>query len=661
MKRHRILVVSLAILTLSGVVSSQGNSAAEARLRMAMDKETIDGDLDDAIRQYAALAADHKAPERVRGEALLRLAMAHEKSGSTEARVYYERAVGEFPRLTDVVRIASSRLAGRGAQVAAGRTTRLLCAGSDCLAKVSPDGRSLLVYGRGNTGVFVKDVRSGAIRRIAGAPEDAQGLSWSPDGKQIAYGTKNGATGIVAMSGGLGRTLHPNSYPETWSPDGKRVLVVLRPPERPGEEQLAWVSVADGSVRQLPPKVALFLGVVVSPDGKWLAYGAAQSLVPFNQTGINFMASEGSGDVSTWPYDDGDLPVGWTPDGKYFLWSGRDSIWVSRFSDGRLQGSPQLIIREPGISAVQLTRAGSLIYRKQVSDIDFYIAPLDPRSGRVTAAPTLLPGAGPNNYMARYSPDGRRLVYFDGADRQSFRTMKVFSFDSQEEQVLRTTNPMAGGPVCWLDNDAIAFNSPRQGGAGGVVSMNLRTQEERLLPSQSAFAIFSCAGGLGSGISDGGVGVSIRTLADGSERELYRYPAPVQPPLATPALSRDGMMLAFFERILPRTFVLRVVPTNGGDARELARFEQPVRQNQPRCITWSPDGRYVYYCRSDSNDVVETFRVPVTGGASTSTGLKGPGAGDIEISPDGTRIISRWGVPGERRLWALDNFLPSEN
>jgi dipeptidyl aminopeptidase/acylaminoacyl peptidase len=120
-------------------------------------------------------------------------------------------------------------------------------------------------------------------------------------------------------------------------------------------------------------------------------------------------------------------------------------------------------------------------------------------------------------------------------------------------------------------------------------------------------------------------------------------------------------MLAFFERILSRTFVLRVVPTSGGEARELARFEQPVRQNQPRahCIAWSPDNQYVYYCRSDASDVVETFRVAVAGGPSTSTGLKGPGAGDIEVSPDGTRIISRWGVPGERQLWAMDNFLPS--
>jgi dipeptidyl aminopeptidase/acylaminoacyl peptidase len=190
---------------------------------------------------------------------------------------------------------------------------------------------------------------------------------------------------------------------------------------------------------------------------------------------------------------------------------------------------------------------------------------------------------------------------------------------------------------------------------------NVRTKEEQLLPSRSAFPVFSCAGRIAAGISDGSQGVAIRNLEDGSERELYRFPSPAQPPLANPVLSRDGSMLAFFERILPRTFVLRVVSTSGGEARELARFEQSVRQNQPRahCIAWSPDGRYVYYCRSDSNDVVETFRVPAVGGTSTSTGFKGPGAGDIEIAPDGTRIISRWGVPGERRLWAMDNFLPS--
>ena len=54
----------------------------------------------------------------------------------------------------------------------------------------------------------------------------------------------------------------------------------------------------------------------------------------------------------------------------------------------------------------------------------------------------------------------------------------------------------------------------------------------------------------------------------------------------------------------------------------------------------------------------EIFRVRAAGGPVESTGLRGPILVDLDISPDGSRILVRWGTVNTREIWALENFLP---
>ena len=194
-------------------------------------------------------------------------------------------------------------------------------------------------------------------------------------------------------------------------------------------------------------------------------------------------------------------------------------------------------------------------------------------------------------------------------------------------------------------------------GKVGLIRLNMNSKEEIMLPEQTSFVVESCAAGIAAGESNGVI--RLRNLDDGSERDASRPTSSGARPF-NPVVSRDGSLIAFFDRTGAKDLVLRVVAARGGDAREIARvpdYADPLTRARNQ-ISWSPDGRFVYFCRVDQNGMAETFRVAIAGGTPTSTGYKGPGAVDIDISPDGRHIISRWGHENQPAISAIENFLP---
>jgi Tol biopolymer transport system component len=96
-----------------------------------------------------------------------------------------------------------------------------------------------------------------------------------------------------------------------------------------------------------------------------------------------------------------------------------------------------------------------------------------------------------------------------------------------------------------------------------------------------------------------------------------------------------------------------IVPTEGGPIQELARAVPTAPWLSRRTLAWSPDDRYVFYVQPVTDQSWELFRVPVTGGAGQSTGLKGRATPrNIQFSPDGKRISFE--VAEMNELWAID-------
>src|SRR5207249_5007798 len=101
-----------------------------------------------------------------------------------------------------------------------------------------------------------------------------------PDGRQIAFGwwTKDDwLLRVIGADGTGARVVHRcgpeirNMEPFAWSSDGKNILVTINRKDR--SMQIAWVAVADGSVRVLKTIANnVDPGMRLSPDGRYIAY-----------------------------------------------------------------------------------------------------------------------------------------------------------------------------------------------------------------------------------------------------------------------------------------------------------------------------------------------------------------------------------------------------
>jgi Tol biopolymer transport system component len=107
---------------------------------------------------------------------------------------------------------------------------------------------------------------------------------------------------------------------------------------------------------------------------------------------------------------------------------------------------------------------------------------------------------------------------------------------------------------------------------------------------------------------------------------------------ASPSFSADGRRLAYVAFDSGGAQRIMVAPVDGGPERMLAAIE--VWPNvTSRMVTWTPDGRYIYF----KAWVRETrgwthFRVPSDGGAVERLAISG-GLGGAGLSPDGTRLL----------------------
>src|SRR5262245_9203257 len=85
-----LVVVALAMmLAARSAVIAQGQNKAQAALKAAMDKETLDGDLKGAIEQYKKLAQG--SDRAIAAKALIQMAGCYQKLGDAEAQKIYEQ------------------------------------------------------------------------------------------------------------------------------------------------------------------------------------------------------------------------------------------------------------------------------------------------------------------------------------------------------------------------------------------------------------------------------------------------------------------------------------------------------------------------------------------------------------------------------------------
>ncbi len=161
-----------------------------------------------------------------------------------------------------------------------------------------------------------------------------------------------------------------------------------------------------------------------------------------------------------------------------------------------------------------------------------------------------------------------------------------------------------------------------------------------------------------------------RDLETGEEKEIYRAvrPAFVSRGTSGSAISPDGQRLAFVQvggdaglkDADAGITTLNVIPTAGGEARELLRARAPEVISVP---AWMPDSRQLIFARSvvGEKPQFKLWRVAAGGGEPQSLGLtmQGLQPDGLSVHPDGRRIAFTAGKLHQSEIWALKSFPPA--
>jgi len=700
----RIILISILVLGTMIIVKGQEQQAQQL-LSEAIYQEEVNGELDEAIKTYQLIVKQYPENRRVSAEALFHLGTCYEKLGKQEARKAYRQVIQKYADQSDLAAEASARLAALeepgGPAVEKNLTVRQVWSGPDVdiEGSPSPDGR-YLSYTDGETGdLAIYEFATGKKRRLTNkgswdeSDECAFNSIWSPDGKQIVYDWYNGNDycdlRIIGLDERKPRILYSNeevdfTHPYDWSPDGEHILAYFENEEKTGWiTQMVLVSTADGSVRVLKtfdggwPENLCF-----SPDGHFIVYDfPTKEDAP--ERDIFMLSTDGRREFPLVEYPSHEELLGWAPDGKNIIFTsdrnGAIGFWNLQVVDGKSQGDPKLIksSMEP-IEPLGFTRNGSFYYGISGKSNNIYTAELDPGTGKIRGqqkkAVTRFEGF---NQTPDYSPDGKYLAYISrrfpltvlpdytiakiggnvlciksletGKEREIFPNLDRFSFPRWS---------LDGQSVIVLDfNECGYYQIDTQ--TGNVIPVLTADDNDiwaGLQRSHDGKTIFYVRRDRKAEIYK----ILARDLESGTEKEIYRSDAPLHI-----SLSPDGQSLVLLSHFFmsEKTPSLSVIPSLGGESRELCKFEEGIVITAGIGITWTLDGKYILFAlkptqKDDSKG--ELYRIPAEGGESEKLGLGISGCIiNLTVHPDGQHITYSTSEQNVGEVWEMKNFLPA--
>ncbi len=566
-------------------------------------------------------------------------------------------------------------------------------------AKPSPDGRFISEIDWITGDLALIDLGSGELRRLtskgtwADSDEWAETSVFSPDGLQIAYTWWNEeAPGyeirVMNVDGPGVRTILPSpgsdfyAMLEGWTPDGQQILAMLWREEDKAEVGL--ISIDDGSVQVLRTwegdDLATASSCDLSPDGRFVAYDPAPRGSPAMRDIVVTPAGGGQEQVVVEGPGE-DLLMGWAPDGRAILFYGEGEagrgIWMVPVTEGRSSGEP-VFLWPQAERPDPIGRAGSAFFYGVYTRMpQVHTAPIDLQGNRLASEPTPVedPSAG-RSWRASWSADGRHFAYlrssFVGSQDQA---LVVRSVTGEAPRVLEAGLERIGMTLGWSPDGRSLLVAGRETPEGprGVYWIDLDSGEpELVIPEESieravnrtfelsrdGKTLFYGVRGEESEEEDPlwqePLSVTARDLESGAESELS-----VVAGLVNAAVSPDGSTLALltFDRS-DRSTRLSILPTTGGEIRQLHEVQAPLMITANAGPTWTPDGEHLLFAiwNAESNQT-QLWKMASSGGEPVPIeGLpESMSANELRLSPDG-RHVSFTSGEGYGEIWKMESF-----
>ena len=529
----------------------------------------------------------------------------------------------------------------RPATHSAMRVTRLTTTGKVKRATVSPDGRyaAHVVEDASGRSVWVRQIATGSDINISPASRDEYwGLAFSKDGNYVYYvrragaGAKGTVFQVPSLGGASKKLVDGSDSSITLSPDGKQ-MAFYRFTYDQGKASVIIANTDGSGERTLVTRedpAGFDTGIAWSPDGTVIACagydgGASDSIklvaVSVADGSIRDIDPKVYGSVSR---------ITWSPDGESLLITAADrvsqyfyQIWEVPYSGGPGRRVTNDLANYSDLSVTGDGKSLLTVQGEWVSNL--WIAP----DGETARARRITTGKYDGGMGVTWTPDGRIVHATRDWD------LYIVNADGSNQQLLTKDEHNNRWPDVTPDGRYIVFESWRASQAGGSI---WRIDIDGSNPTPLTSGGWSAA----PSISPDGNWVVYESYAKG-KLAIWKTsinggePVLISELLADePAISPDGTLIACFYYPTGQTAKIAVLPFEGGQPLHIFDVDKGVRDKTPR---WTPDGKTVIYS-VDANGVDNLFAQPLSGGPPKQlSDFKEGRIFAFDWSRDGTQLL----------------------
>jgi Tol biopolymer transport system component len=213
------LIMTFSLIVVLGAFLSMAGSIQQADdpgvlLRAAIEKEEVDGNLQEAVDLYKQIIAKYGGNYTIAAKAQLRIGMCYEKLGLHEAQNAYQKVIENYPQQQEEVKLAKERISHLAKALAAApgkpKFRKIRIPANPGNGVLSPDGKKLAFASDGS--IWVVPIPGKVDPNIVGTPvrlTEAMGadsqlntLAWSGDGNWIAFNGSPDGIYLVPVTGG---------------------------------------------------------------------------------------------------------------------------------------------------------------------------------------------------------------------------------------------------------------------------------------------------------------------------------------------------------------------------------------------------------------------------------------------------------------------------